>query len=168
MLHALTIASPGKKLIFMAHNFGQSEGWHRRLEDSYENGEIKPGTSSAVAEEQAENPLNKNLENRHKELNELYLHEPAFWEGEQSSDKGMRYFHFNEQTRVLSFQRYTKAHSILCVFNFSQHERMFNCHAPSSKVQILFRSHATNGFSPTETQMVCMPALSAVYLKMGS
>lgn len=176
LLHALTIASPGKKLIFMGHDFGQlgQEAWNFRLFNSFDekNGEIKPGSPSAVAWEQLELNCHRELHNLHKYLNKLYLEEPAFWAEENLDKKGIKNVSYDPYKRTLSFERFASVQrvSILCVFNFS--ENTVPDHQSKLKgiesFNPLFTLHDSNALYKKEDGSYCiaMQGLSALFLNL--
>ena len=103
-LYAYMYTHPGKKLNFMGNEFGQLREWDERKEQDWF---------------MLKYPIHDAFHKFIRDLNQLYLAEPALWEKDfdgagfewrdvQSTDKS-----------VYAYERKSSKEQILCVFNFS-------------------------------------------------
>ncbi|MBS0649243.1 MAG: hypothetical protein JSS10_08490 [Verrucomicrobia bacterium] len=180
--HALTIATPGKKFIYMGHEFGQVEGWNLRLLRSFKDGDdVQAQTPAAVAWEELSQYPHQSLQGLHKFLNQLYKNTNAFWELENSESKGMRNVNFDNKKLILSFERFSSSPvlSTLCLFNFSRQDsndyKLQFKEKPLSmecSAQVYFLSKEYHGNAPTMATSITLtgltiakiPSLCAVYV----
>ncbi|MCD8122375.1 MAG: 1,4-alpha-glucan branching protein GlgB [Clostridiales bacterium] len=100
------IGHPGKKLLFMGQEFGQSHEWDEKV---------------ALSWEEAGEPQNKNLQNYFRDLLHLYRKYPCLSESDDDWD-GFQWVNANDGDRsIFSFIRYAHDHrkSLLFVCNFT-------------------------------------------------
>ncbi|MFW7381150.1 MAG: 1,4-alpha-glucan branching protein GlgB [Oligoflexus sp.] len=105
-LYAYMMSQPGKKLLFMGSEFGQSKEWNH---------------DSSLDWSEAEQPENNALMRFVRELNGLYLKAPAFHESDFST-AGFAWVDTNDHTNsIISYLRRTvdQKQTILCVFNLT-------------------------------------------------
>ncbi|MDR2340450.1 MAG: 1,4-alpha-glucan branching protein GlgB [Deltaproteobacteria bacterium] len=99
-------AEPGKKLLFMGGEFGQISEWDH---------------NSQLSWELLKNPSHKSLQNFTRDLNHLYLNEPALYQLDYDW-KGFEWVDFRDSdSTVISFLRHGNdpRDSIFFVFNFT-------------------------------------------------
>ncbi|MDO4331738.1 MAG: 1,4-alpha-glucan branching protein GlgB [Eubacteriales bacterium] len=97
-------AHPGKKLNFMGNEFGQLREWTQKQEQDW-----------CVLEY----PIHDAFLHFMKDLNALYLENPAFWEKDYDRDGFVWRDCHEEEKCVYAFERRSKSQRILAVFNFS-------------------------------------------------
>ncbi|MDR3039036.1 MAG: 1,4-alpha-glucan branching protein GlgB [Candidatus Adiutrix sp.] len=106
LLLGYMFAEPGKKLIFMGGEFGQISEWNHDTQLSWD---------------LLDNPMHQGLANFTRDLNRLYLHEPALYERDYDY-RGFEWLDFRDQdTTVVSFIRrgFRPEDEIIVVFNFT-------------------------------------------------
>jgi 1,4-alpha-glucan branching enzyme len=104
LLLGYMFAEPGKKLIFMGGEFGQTSEWNH---------------DSQLSWELLGNPLHQGLAAFTRDLNRLYRHEPALYERDFEF-QGFEWLDFHDQdSTVVSFIRRGSKDQILFVFNFT-------------------------------------------------
>ena len=99
-------AEPGKKLLFMGGEFGQTSEWDHDTQLSWD---------------LLEKPAHQGLANFTRDLNHLYLSQPAMYERDYSTD-GFEWIDFRDRdSTVVSFIRRGKdpEEEIIFVFNFT-------------------------------------------------
>ncbi|GAA5063898.1 1,4-alpha-glucan branching protein GlgB [Nocardia callitridis] len=98
-------AHPGKQLLFMGQDFGQSREW------SHERG---------LDWRELDNPLHRGISTEIRDLNTVYRAHPALW-SQDTAPGGYSWIEANDSANnVLSFLRYGSDGSVVaCLFNFS-------------------------------------------------
>ena len=96
---------PGKKLIFMGQDFGQSAEWSEKL---------------SVSWDELENERNKKLHRYFKDLNELYRSEPALYELDYSTEGFEWINNISADECIVSYiRRDKKGNELLVVVSFT-------------------------------------------------
>ncbi len=107
LLLAFFWTHPGKKLLFMGGEFGQISEWYCKVSLDWHLVE--------------QDRMHCKLQQYVKELNHLYLSNPALWEIDFASE-GFRWMDFRDvDNSVISFARFSKDSSnhLVCLFNFT-------------------------------------------------
>ncbi|NLY09524.1 MAG: 1,4-alpha-glucan branching protein GlgB [Tissierellia bacterium] len=105
LLYTYTMAMPGKKLLFMGGEFGQFIEWNEW---------------KSLDWHLLEYPHHERLFGFVKELNKLYLEQPALYEVDDSFEGFEWIEHENHQESIIAFERIAKnGNRIICLFNFT-------------------------------------------------
>lgn len=101
-------AHPGKKLNFMGNEFGQLREWDEKREQDWDI---------------LSYPIHDAFHRFMKDLNQLYLTHPAFYQQDYATD-GFHWIDCHQETRcIYAFERTALKERILAVFNFSDQEQ---------------------------------------------
>ena len=101
-------AHPGKKLNFMGNEFGQLREWDEKREQDWDI---------------LSYPIHDAFHRFMKDLNQLYLTHPAFYQQDYETD-GFHWIDCHQETRcIYAFERTALKERILAVFNFSDQEQ---------------------------------------------
>ncbi|RLA85014.1 MAG: 1,4-alpha-glucan branching enzyme, partial [Deltaproteobacteria bacterium] len=104
LLYGYMYAQPGKKLLFMGQEFGQTCEWNHEGELPWQ---------------LLDDPLNRGLKSWLRDLNHLYRQEPALYSSDFSPE-GFRWVDFGDrENSIISFLRQAEGSTLLCVFNFT-------------------------------------------------
>ncbi|MDR2405204.1 MAG: 1,4-alpha-glucan branching protein GlgB [Deltaproteobacteria bacterium] len=106
LLLGYMFAEPGKKLLFMGGEFGQINEWNH---------------ASQLSWELLDNPFHKKIQNFVRDLNHLYLNEPALYQLDYDW-RGFEWVDFRDSdSSIISFMRHgnNPNDSIFFVFNFT-------------------------------------------------
>ncbi len=105
LLYSYMICHPGKKLIFMGCEIAQIKEW-----DNF----------SQISWELLKNPMHKKYQDFVRDINHLYLKEPAFYEDDFSFN-GFKWVDISDKKNsMISYLRVSKKSKLLCIHNFSK------------------------------------------------
>ncbi len=157
-------AHPGKKLNFMGNELGQLREWDEKREQDWDI---------------LTYPIHDAFHHFMKDLNQIYLKHPAFYQKDYETD-GFRWTDCHQEVRcIYAFERIAVKERILAVFNFSdQQQDDFEITIDKgTKLSLLLASDAqkyggTKKYGKTEIRLkdghtaLSLSAYSAVYYKI--
>ena len=114
-LYMYMYAHPGKKLNFMGNEIGQLREWDEKREQDWM---------------LLDYPIHKGFARFMKDLNQLYLEHSALWEKDYEAD-GFQWIDCHQEANcIYVFERNSKKEKIISLFNFSDHEQMYELKLP--------------------------------------
>ena len=114
-LYMYMYAHPGKKLNFMGNEIGQLREWDEKREQDWM---------------LLNYPIHKGFARFMKDLNQLYLEHSALWEKDYEAD-GFQWIDCHQEANcIYVFERNSKKEKIISLFNFSDHEQMYELKLP--------------------------------------
>mgnify|MGYP004714749251 CR=1 FL=1 len=114
-LYMYMYAHPGKKLNFMGNEIGQLREWDEKREQDWM---------------LLDYPIHKGFARFMKDLNQLYLEHSALWEKDYEAD-GFQWIDCHQEANcIYVFERNSKKEKIIFLFNFSDHEQMYELKLP--------------------------------------
>ena len=159
-LYMYMYAHPGKKLNFMGNEIGQLREWDEKREQDWM---------------LLDYPIHEGFARFMKDLNHLYLEHPALWEKDYEAD-GFRWIDCHQEANcIYVFERDSKKEKIISLFNFSDHEQMYELKLPgvtslkellNSNLEIYGGTQKRKSTSKTLENnriLLTLPPFSAVY-----
>ena len=160
-LYMYMYAHSGKKLNFMGNELGHLREWDEKREMDWD-----------ILRFPVHNAFHRFM----KDLNQLYLHDPAFWKWDYKPE-GFRWIDCHQESRcIYAMERRSENEKIIAVFNFSGIEQKEYSFDVEEGIYDAILSSEQDIYGGTQTKKmfweakggkitIDLPAYSAVYLK---